>query len=129
MENVELEVQSDSSVSVVKPLCAHFAQFKQHSEGVFEALDGFERKGRTRDRGLPILYEKLWVAQDTGDLAAFKQAQREIFEYWKKSRENWRLNTRKRRRCRLFGERGFLSLFRNPRFWLCLFHLTVLPLS
>lgn len=81
-------MRGTTTVTTAKPLCALFAQFKQHSRRIFEALDGLECKGRAREGGLPVLYEKLWIAQDTGDLVVFQQAQKEILGYWRKTRDN-----------------------------------------
>lgn len=74
-------------VTTAKPLCALFTKFSQRTKRMLAVVKDIEL-GRPRgDRVLPVLHEKLWVAQDEGDLAVFRLAQGEIMAYWKEFRD------------------------------------------
>ncbi|RDI78762.1 Peroxisomal catalase [Venturia inaequalis] len=83
IQDIESEVHSNTPTTTAPPLCALFAHFKTHSHRILKALYEQERPNGRWDGGLPVLYEKLWVAQDTGDLAVFHEAQEGIFACWK----------------------------------------------
>jgi hypothetical protein len=55
------------------------------SKGVSTGLNF--NKGAQANFNLPSLVEQLWTAQDTGDLAAFRQMQKEIFTLRKEVQE------------------------------------------
>lgn len=83
-------MQSNLPATATKPLCALFANFERHSERMFQALDELRWSGqrRTSIDQLAALHEKLWIVQDTGDMATFRRMQKEILAHWTKIRES-----------------------------------------
>lgn len=88
LNSIKNEVMSDVPVTLIRPLCVLYARFCL--ERALHHLHIYEHPRAKLDNvNLPSLIERLWIAQDTGDLETFRQMQLEIFRIWKETRERF----------------------------------------
>lgn len=88
LASIKNEVLSNLPVSLPRPLCVLYARFCSERAFTYLRLHDHPR-ARRDDVNLPLLVERLWVAQDTGHLKTFRQMQKEIFKIWKETREKF----------------------------------------